>query len=106
MIAILKNEATPQIVTYDAVGNILVENQVSAASNGYPIALEMSPDGNILTVSYLSSAGNGLKSKVVSYHFGEAGEKQENRQIGTDEYAESVIPEIYYMDAFHIRSGG
>ena len=97
--AILKNEAMPQIVTYDAVGNILIENQVSAASNGYPIALEMSPDGNILTVSYLSSAGNGLKSKVVSYHFGEAGEKQENRQIGTEEYEESVIPEIYYMDA-------
>lgn len=67
--AILKNESTPQIVTYDAAGNILVENQVSAASTGYPVALEMSPDGQVLMVSYLSPAGSVLKSKVVCYNF-------------------------------------
>lgn len=96
--AILKNEETPQIVTYDAVGNVLVENQVSMADNGYPIALEMSPDGKKLMVSYLSASGSVLKSKVVAYNFGEAGETQADHKVGAEEYGDSVIPELYYMD--------
>ena len=43
--AILKNESTPQIISYDAVGNILVEHQVNLNSTGYPISLDMSADG-------------------------------------------------------------
>lgn len=96
--AILKNEAAPQIVTYDAVGNILVENQVSVAENGYPVALEMSPDGNGMLVSYLSSAGGILQSKVVAYYFGKNGEERPDRQAGSEVYEDSVIPELYYMD--------
>lgn len=96
---ILKNESMPQIVTYDAVGNILVENQVSDAREGYPTALEMSPDGKVLMVSYLTSAGDVLRSKVVCYNFGEAGEEQTDKQVGTEEYEDSVIPEIYFMNA-------
>ncbi len=96
--AILKNESMPQIVTYDAVGNILVENQVSAATDGYPTALEMSPDGKVLMASYLTSAGGILKSKVVCYNFGEAGAEQTDKQVGTEEYEDLVIPEIYFMN--------
>lgn len=96
--AILKNEAAPQIVTYDAVGNILVENQVSTAVNGYPVALEMSPNGKVLMVSYLSSTGSVLKTKVVSYNFGDAGEKQTDKQVGMEEYEDSIMPEIYFMN--------
>lgn len=96
--AILKNEAAPQIVTYDAVGNVLVENQVSTAVNGYPVALEMSPNGKVLMVSYLSSTGSVLKTKVVSYNFGDAGEKQTDKQVGMEEYEDSIMPEIYFMN--------
>lgn len=96
---ILKNEASPMIVTYDAVGNVLVENQVSLSEYGYPIALEMSPNGKNLMVSYLTSEGSSLKSKVISYNFGDHGKKKKNHQVKTEEYMDSVIPEIYYMDS-------
>lgn len=95
---ILRNEGAPQIVTYDAVGNVLVENQVSLSNSGYPTALEMSPDGNVLMVSYLSTTGSVLKSKVVCYNFGDAGENQAEHQVGTEEYEDSIIPEIYFMN--------
>ena len=97
--AVLKNENAPMIVTYDAAGNILVENQVSASGNGYPTALEMSPDGTVLMVSSLSSEGGALKSKVVCYNFGETGKKESDRQTGSEEYADVIIPEIYFMGA-------
>lgn len=95
---ILRNEGVPQIVTYDAVGNVLVENQVSLSNSGYPTALEMSPDGNVLMVSYLSTTGSVLKSKIVCYNFGEAGEDQAEHQVGMEEYEDSIMPEIYFMN--------
>ena len=82
------------IVTYDAVGNVLVENQVSITENGYPVALEMSPDGKVLMVSYLTSEGSELKSKVVCYNFEKDGESHINHQVGAEEYAGSIVPEM------------
>lgn len=95
---ILKNENTPMIVVYDATGNILVENQVVSGNAGYPVALDLSPSGETLMVSYLDTKGGVLKSKVVCYNFGEAGKKQENYQVSVEEYEDSVMPEIFFMD--------
>ena len=86
------------IFTYDAVGNVLVENQVSITENGYPVALEMSPDGKVLMVSYLTSEGSELKTKVVCYNFEKDGESHINHQVGVEEYAGSIVPEIYFMN--------
>lgn len=37
--AILKNENSPQIISYDAAGNILVEQQITLGTTGYPVPL-------------------------------------------------------------------
>ena len=42
--AILKNENSPQIISYDAAGNILVEQQITLGTTGYPVALDMTDD--------------------------------------------------------------
>ncbi len=95
---ILKNELSPQVITYDAVGNVLVENQVSTEELGYPIALEMSRDGTILMVSYLYTADGSLSSKVVYYNFGERGKSEKNHVVCMEEFEDAVIPEVYFMD--------
>ena len=97
--AILKNENSPMIVTYDSTGNILVENQVVTGSMGDPVALEMSPDGKVLLVSYLDMKNSTLKSRVAGYNFVEEGTDRENHQVSMEEYEDSVIPEIFFMDA-------
>ncbi len=93
--AILKNEKSPMIVTYDSTGNVLVENQVVTGSMGYPVALEMSPDGMLLMVSYLDMT---MRTRVACYNFGEEGADQENHQVSMEEYEDSVMPEIFFMD--------
>ncbi len=95
---ILKNETSPQVITYDAVGNVLVENQVSTDELGYPIALEMSRDGTVLMVSYLHTADGNLSSRVVYYNFGERGKSERNHVVGMEEYDGAVIPEVYFMN--------
>lgn len=96
---ILKNETSPTIVTYDATGNILVENQATLGNIGYPVALDMSPDGTALIVSYLYMNGGSLKSRVICYNFAEAGQAKADHQVSMEEYDDSVMPEVFFMDA-------
>lgn len=104
--AILKNENTPSIVTYDATGNILVENEVSVSSMGYPIALDMSSDGTVLAVSYLNTAGGTLKTNVVCYNFSSEGENKANHQVSVEEFQDTVMPELFFMDDSHLVAVG
>jgi len=97
--AILKNESTPQIISYDAVGNILVEHQVNLNSTGYPISLDMSADGENLMVSYLSTKNGTLKSMVAFYNFGKEGQEKTDNLIYTEDFDQTVVPDVFYMDA-------
>ena len=96
--AILKNADTPSIVTYDTSGNILVENEVSVSSLGYPTALEMSSDGTVLAVAYTDAGSGSLQSRVICYNFGEAGKKKTNHIVSQEEYSGVIMPEVYFMD--------
>jgi hypothetical protein len=95
---ILKNESSPMIVSYDATGNILVEQHVTVNSSGYPLALDMSEDGSILAVSYLSMKDGKIKSKVAYYNFGDTGKTKTDNEVGIEEYDGMIIPELFFMD--------
>ena len=113
--AILRNEGAPKIMSYDATGNILVEQQASLNRTGYPVALEMSDDGNTLAVSYLCTRGTAVQSRVIYYNFGETGQSEADNIVASDEYDGTVMAEIFFMgsdrsvvvgdDSFVIYSG-
>ena len=102
-------------MSYDATGNILVEQQASLNSTGYPVALEMSDDGNTLAVSYLYTPGTAVQSRVIYYNFGETGQSEADNIVASDEYDGTVMAEIFFMgsdrsvvvgdDSFVIYSG-
>lgn len=96
--AVLKNESTPQIISYDATGNVLVEHQVNISSTGYPIGLDMSADGQTLMVSYLSTKNTVLQSRIAFYNFGATGQKKTDNLIKMDEFEQMVIPDVFFMD--------
>lgn len=95
--AILRNESSPMIISYDAVGNILVEQQVTMSTTGYPAAIEMSDDGNMLAAAYLYISGGSLKSKVIYYNFGETGQQKQDNIVTSDDYDNTVMTEIFFM---------
>lgn len=95
--AILRNENSPQIISYDAAGNILVEQQVTVSTTGYPVALEMSDDGNMLAVSYLYTEGTAIISKIIYYNFGETGQQRTDNIVMSEEYDDTVMAEIFFM---------
>ncbi|HJB94769.1 MAG TPA: hypothetical protein H9765_03990 [Candidatus Mediterraneibacter intestinigallinarum] len=94
---LMRNGSTPSIITYDAAGNILAEIQITQGTMGYPTAMEMSDDGNTLAVSYLYLDGVNIKSRVIYYNFGEAGQENADNIVSSEEYDNTVMADIFFM---------
>ncbi len=94
---VLRNEDTPEIITYDATGNVLVELQTSPGTTGYPTALEMSDDGKMMAVSYLTVDGTGISSRVIYYDFSEAGQSRQDNIVSSVVYNDTVMADIFFM---------
>lgn len=97
--AVLKNELTPQIICYDAKGNILVEQNASLVNTGYPLDLAISHDGNTLLVSYIYTKGNTAATKAVYYNFGKAGENKKDHQVAEESYDNTIVPAAVFLDS-------
>ena len=94
---LMRNGSKPSIITYDAAGNILAEIQITQGTMGYPTAMEMSDDGNTLAVSYLYLDGVNIKSRVIYYNFGEAGQENADNIVSSEEYDNTVMADIFFM---------
>lgn len=94
---LLKNETAPKIISYDAMGNVLVEQQVTVPVMGYPVAMDMSDDGKMLAVTYLHTDDAVLKSKVIYYNFGESGKDKPDKIVASDEYSDTIMADVFFM---------
>ncbi len=94
--AILKNETTPKIVVYDTAGNVLAEIQTTVQKTGYPVALALSDDANLLGVSYLTTEGTVLKTRMAYYNFGTVGQGKKDNLVTQDEYEGNVAPVVFF----------
>ena len=106
--AILRNDNSPLIVTYDMAGTILVEQHVPFATMGYPTALALSDDGTVLVVAYLSINGARLTSRVVHYNFTNPEEASPELIVGIDVFEDTVVADIVSMgeDTFAVITDG
>ncbi len=96
--AILQDGENPQVVCYDAKGNVLVQHKATLDKTGYPMDLAISKDGNVLLVSYLFIDGNVMQTKAVYYNFGESGKDKDNHQVAQGEYSDVMVPTTAFLD--------
>lgn len=95
---ILKNDASPQIVCYDAAGNVLAEQKISVAGLGYPLDISMSANGEVLMASYMGIQNGKPISRVQFYNFGKAGEEKTDRQVAAADYENKIVPAVFFMN--------
>lgn len=98
--ALLTDGTTPQIICYDAVGNVLVTHKASFSGTGYPLDLALSPDGTTLLVTYLQVTEEGILSVYTYYDFS-SGDMVSNNVIGSGEKEEVLIADVYFLDNEH-----
>lgn len=94
--AILKDDETPLVMCYDAVGNKLVEHKVHPKNMGYPVDVSISRDGNTLLVSYLYTEASEVVSKVSYYYFGDKNQTGDY-QVYQKDFSNTVIPMTTFL---------
>jgi hypothetical protein len=96
--AILRNDYAPLIMTFDAVGNLLVEKQVPLATMGYPTALALSRDGTGMAVGYLSINGGRINSTVVHYNFSNVPFASPDFIVNQEVFEDKVIVDLFFTE--------
>lgn len=96
--AILEDVDTTWINTYSADGTAIYNGQTHMHNSGYPCAISLSPNGELLGVSFLFVEAGVLKTNVAFYNFGAVGENKSDNLVSTFSYSDLVVPEIHFMD--------
>lgn len=97
--AVLEDGEKTWINYYASDGSIIAENQTRMENPGYPLDIAVSPDGNIIMVSYLYIENGEVSSKLVFYSFGVEGQNKVDNIIADYTYENTVIPQVIYLNA-------
>lgn len=77
--------------------DILLAEIPTNVEDGYPVGLDLSPDGSSVVASYLCVTTGAAQSRVAFYNFTEVG-KNTNSLVGAHNYNETLISEVQFMD--------
>lgn len=96
--AVLADTDVTWINTYTAAGDMIYEGQTRMSNSGYPLAVSMSPNGEILCVAYVYVDAGVLKSTVAFYNFGPVGANASDYFVSSWIYTDSLIPYVRFLN--------
>lgn len=96
--AILADTNLARINTYDPSGKLRYEGKAYMNVSGYPGALSLSPNGELLCVAYMYVDAGVLKTTVAFYNFTEIGESQQDLMVSYWSYNDLVVPMVRFMN--------
>ena len=96
--ALQEDENNAWIEYYSSAGTEIASIRTAMDDPGYPMGISISPNGELLAVSYLSFKGGIQKGVVHVYSFGEEGQNQMDNRIAAFDFNQRVVPEVDYLD--------
>ncbi|MBR4345249.1 MAG: hypothetical protein IKP88_21510 [Lachnospiraceae bacterium] len=88
--------AKDHIYVYDINGVLLIDIETSIATDGFPISIDLSDDGQKLVTSYMM-IGDELTSWVTFYNFGNVGQNYAGKIVGSYSFKGKIIPEVKFV---------
>ncbi len=107
--AVLEDGEVTWVNVYDSQGSLLVEMRTSMSETGYPLDVDLSPDGQKMAVSYLTMDNSDIISKVAFYNFSSVGQNEAGNLVNEVEYTGSVVPQVSFLSgsyAVAVRDNG
>ncbi|MCM1123233.1 MAG: DUF5711 family protein [Eubacterium sp.] len=95
---VLDDTDTTWIYLYDSQGKELIYFRTTMKESGYPINVSISPNGQLVCVSYLFVDSGQMKSSVAFYNFGEVGQNNTNNYVSGYDYLNAVVPFTRFLD--------
>lgn len=98
--AVLDDSEASIINMFDTAGNILVKAEATMNKTGYPIDIALSPNGELLGISYFYLDSGIMKSSIAFHNFGAVGQNQSSdRFVSGYDYQNVVVPFVRFMNS-------
>ena len=104
--AVLADSDITWVNTYSGSG--MIEGRTHMDDSGYPMAVSLSPNGELLCVSYVYLDAGILKTNVAFYNFGVVGSNASDFLVSTWAYTDMLIPCVKFINnetAFAVGDG-
>lgn len=95
---ILDDTDTTWIYLYDAKGKELAYFRTTMKESGYPVKVSISPNAQLVCVSYLFVDSGQMKSSVAFYNFGDVGKNSTNNYVSGYDYLDVIVPFERFLD--------
>ncbi|MBF1012933.1 MAG: hypothetical protein HXK83_07805 [Lachnospiraceae bacterium] len=96
--AVLDDEDVTWVNLYSAEGKSLASIRTSMGNSGYPLAVSISPSGELVCVSYLREDAGTVKTSIAFYNFGSVGKNKVDNYASGYDYKDEVIPTVHFLN--------
>lgn len=96
--AVLADTDVTWLNTYDSNGKLLYYGQTRMNNSGYPAAIALSPNGELLCVAYIYVDAGVMKTDVAFYNFGSVGENYSDHFVSVYTYRDMLVPYVQFMN--------
>ena len=97
--AVLDGTDVTWIYLYDSTGSTLASFKTTMKDSGYPVSISLSPNAELLCVSYLYPEDGELKTSVAFFNFGSVGQNSIDNYASGYDYPGIVVPYVQFMNA-------
>lgn len=95
---VLDDASTTWIYLYDEQGKELAYFRTTMKESGYPVSVSISPNAQLVCISYLYVDSGQMKSSVAFYNFGDVGQNSTNNYVSGYDYLDVVVPITGFLD--------
>ncbi len=96
--AVLDGKDVTWIYLYDSTGNTIASVKTTMKESGYPLSVSLSPNAELLGVSYLYPDQGALKTSVAFFNFGSVGQNSIDNYASGYDYPQVVVPFVQFMN--------
>lgn len=97
--AILADTDVTWIYLYDFNGKEIAYFRTTMEKSGYPVDFDISPDGELVVVSYYYLDCEDVKSSVAFFNFGPVGQNNIDNYVSGYNYSDSLVPLVRFLDS-------
>lgn len=96
--AVLADTDVTWINTYNPEGENIYTGEAHMHNSGYPAAISLSPNGELLAIGYVYVDAGELKTDIAFYNLGEVGANYSDYFVGVYSYPDMLVPELQFIN--------
>ncbi|MCD8104121.1 MAG: DUF5711 family protein [Lachnospiraceae bacterium] len=95
---VLQDDDVTWVRLYDAEGTSIANDKTTISDSGYPLDVDLTPNGEKMVVSYLGILEGVMTSTVVFYDFSSSGDASADHVMSSETFSGVVVSQVFFTD--------